>query len=87
MPAAQRAKASGEESGMYDFRGENPLNQRKRRLFMCSCNCNCQQKDEKPVATEAEQKSYLCIQCNTFKNAPTGAAPPECCGKKMQEMD
>jgi hypothetical protein len=54
---------------------------------MCSCNCNCQQKDEKPVATEAEPKSYLCHQCNTFKNAPPEAAPPECCGKKMQEMD
>ena len=54
---------------------------------MCSCNCNCQPKDEKPAATEAEAKSYVCIQCNTFKNAPTEAAPPECCGKKMQEMD
>jgi hypothetical protein len=52
---------------------------------MCSCNCNCQQKDAKPA--EAEPKSYVCIQCNTFKNAPAGAAPPECCGKKMQEMD
>ena len=41
---------------------------------MCSCNCNCQQKDEKPAATEAEKKSYLCHQCNTFKNAPSEAA-------------
>jgi len=54
---------------------------------MCSCNCNCQQKDAKPAATGADQKSYLCQQCNTFKTVPAGAAPPECCGKKMQEMD
>ena len=53
---------------------------------MCSCKCNCQ-KDEKPAAAEAEPKSYLCVQCNTFKTAPHEAAPPECCGKKMQEMD
>jgi hypothetical protein len=54
---------------------------------MCSCNCNCQQNDAKPAAAEAEPKSYICHQCNTFKNAPAEAAPPECCGKKMQEMD
>lgn len=54
---------------------------------MCSCNCNCQQKDEKPVATAGEKKSYLCSQCNTFKDAPSEAQAPECCGKKMEEMD
>jgi hypothetical protein len=54
---------------------------------MCSSSCNCQQKDAKAVAPEAEPKSYLCHQCNTFKNAPPEAAAPECCGKKMQEMD
>ena len=54
---------------------------------MGSGNCNCRQKEEKPVASGAEKKSYICYQCNTFKDAPNGAAPPECCGKKMQEMD
>lgn len=54
---------------------------------MGSCNCNYQQKDKKAVATGPEKKSYVCYQCNTFKDAPTGTAPPECCGKKMQEMD
>ena len=42
---------------------------------MCSCNCNCQQKDEKPVVSVAEKKSYLCQQCNTFKNVPSGGGP------------
>jgi hypothetical protein len=87
MPAAPRAETSGPESGGEDFKGKNPVKPRQRRLFMCSCNCNCQQKDVKPAATEAEFKSYLCHQCNTFKNAPPEAAAPECCGKKMQEMD
>ena len=54
---------------------------------MGSCNCNCQQKDGKTAASAAEKKSYICYQCNTFKDAPAGAAAPECCGKKMQEMD
>jgi hypothetical protein len=51
------------------------------------CNCSCGHKDAKPAAPEAEQKGYICQQCNTFKNAPAGAVPPECCGKKMQAMD
>ena len=42
---------------------------------MCSCNCNCQQKEEKPAATEAEKKSYICYQCNTFKDAPGESGP------------
>ena len=54
---------------------------------MCSCNCNCQQNDAKPAAAEAEKKSYLCRQCNTFKEAASEMPAPECCGKKMQEMD
>jgi hypothetical protein len=54
---------------------------------MCSCNCSCQQKDAKSAAAEGEKKSYICYQCNTFKDAPSGAVAPECCGKKMQEMD
>jgi hypothetical protein len=51
------------------------------------CNCNCQQKDAKPAATGTEKKSYLCHQCNTSKEVASGVPVPECCGKKMQEMD
>jgi hypothetical protein len=54
---------------------------------MGSCSCSSKKKEEKMVVAEAEAKSYICHQCNTFKNAPPEAAPPECCGKKMQEMD
>ena len=54
---------------------------------MCSCNCNCQQKDEKQAVPGAGKKRYLCYQCNTFKDAPSEAQAPDCCGKKMQEMD
>jgi hypothetical protein len=51
------------------------------------CNCGCQAKPEPKDNPEAGKKSYVCYQCNTFKDAPAKAAPPECCGKKMQEMD
>lgn len=51
------------------------------------CNCNCQQKDVKPAAAEVEKKSYLCVQCNTFKEVSSKMPAPECCGKKMQDMD
>jgi len=54
---------------------------------MASCSCGCQHKSEKPKASEAEKKSYICYQCNTFKDAPAAAPVPDCCGKKMQEMD
>ncbi len=49
---------------------------------MCTCGCATKKAEEKTQAEE--KKTYLCIQCNTFKVAD---APPECCGKKMNEMD
>jgi hypothetical protein len=87
MPAAQAAEASGPGSGAPDLKGENPLNTRKGRLFMGSCSCGCNAKSEKKDNPGANKKSFICYQCNTFKDAPTEAPAPECCGKKMQEMD
>ncbi|MGB8993457.1 MAG: hypothetical protein WCD80_15480 [Desulfobaccales bacterium] len=54
---------------------------------MGGCGCGCQPKAEKKAAPEADKKNYICYQCNTFKEAPAGTPVPECCGKKMQEMD
>ncbi len=54
---------------------------------MGSCSCGCQRKAEKPEAPEAEKKSYICYQCDTFKEAPARAPAPECCGQKMREME
>jgi hypothetical protein len=56
-----------------------------RRAFMCNCGCNA--KPEPKDNPGADKKSYVCSQCNTFKDASQAAPPPECCGKKMQEMD
>jgi len=53
---------------------------------MSTCSCGCQNKAAEKAA-EAEKKSYVCYQCNAFKDAPAGAQAPECCGKKMKEMD
>jgi hypothetical protein len=52
---------------------------------MCTCGCQT----EKPLEDnpQADPKSYLCVQCNTFKKVPPEAPAPECCGKKMEEMD
>ncbi len=49
----------------------------------CSCSCKGPAKPEK----SGENKSYVCAQCNTFKSVPAKESAPECCGKKMQEMD
>jgi hypothetical protein len=87
MQAAQRAGASGEESGGYDFRGGNPLNQRERRFCMGSCNCNGQQKAEKKEAPKDEKRIYICPQCNAFTATPVDRPAPECCGKKMQGLE
>jgi hypothetical protein len=54
---------------------------------MGSCSCGCQHKAATPEKAAAEKKSYICFQCNTFKEGEAGAPAPECCGKKMQEMD
>ncbi len=52
------------------------------------CNCGCQQKQSPGVSPAPEEnKNYICNQCNTFKESPAAAPPPECCGKKMQEME
>jgi hypothetical protein len=50
---------------------------------MCNCGCTAKKQEETP----AEDKSYICTQCNVFKQAPADAPAPECCGKKMAEMD
>ena len=52
---------------------------------MCSCGCNAKQ--NQPKSEVEEPKSYVCIQCNTFKTAGPSDPRPECCSKPMQEMD
>lgn len=52
---------------------------------MSGCACSCKA-PAKPAQAE-ENKTYVCIQCNTFKNAAANEPAPECCGKKMNEMD
>lgn len=56
---------------------------------MSGCSCGCKHHGaEKPApAPKFEKKSYVCYQCNAFKEAAAEAPAPECCGKKMQEMD
>jgi hypothetical protein len=54
---------------------------------MGGCSCGCKPKGAGKAAPAAEAKRYVCYQCNTAKEAPAGAPAPECCGKKMQEMD
>jgi hypothetical protein len=54
---------------------------------MCSCGCKSKKSPQATPASGGEKKSYVCYQCNTFKESPAGAPPPECCGKQMQEMD
>jgi hypothetical protein len=50
---------------------------------MCQCGCA-----SKPAATEAEETvKYYCMQCNAIKEAKAGTPKPECCGKKMSEVD
>jgi hypothetical protein len=52
---------------------------------MGGCACSCQA-PAKPAQPE-ENKTYVCIQCNTFKSVAPQEPAPECCGKKMNEMD
>ncbi len=49
----------------------------------CSCSCKGPAKPEKAE----DKKSYVCAQCNTFKSVKANEPAPECCGKKMGEMD
>jgi hypothetical protein len=50
------------------------------------CSCGCQTKNE-PQPEQQDNKSYVCIQCNTFKTVGPSEPAPDCCGKKMNEMD
>jgi hypothetical protein len=51
--------------------------------FMCKCGCS-----DKPAETKTEETAkYYCAQCNAVKEAVPGAPKPECCGKKMSEVD
>ena len=52
---------------------------------MSGCACSCKT-PVKPAQPE-ENKTYVCIQCNTFKSLSPNESAPECCGKKMNEMD
>jgi hypothetical protein len=54
---------------------------------MGGCSCSCKSKSAEKTAPAAEAKRYVCYQCNTAKEAPPEALAPECCGKKMEEMD
>ena len=54
---------------------------------MCNCGCRAKKSDNGSSAPQGGKKGYICYQCNTFKESPPAAPPPECCGKKMQEMD
>jgi len=48
---------------------------------MCSCGCA-----NKPAEAE-ESVKYYCAQCNAIKEAKPGEPRPECCGKRMSEVD
>jgi hypothetical protein len=49
----------------------------------CACSCKTPVKAAQPE----ENTTYVCIQCNTFKSLSPNEPAPECCGKKMNEMD
>jgi len=51
------------------------------------CSCGCQTKNNPPQPEQQEDKTYVCIQCNTFKSVTPSDPAPDCCGKKMNEMD
>jgi hypothetical protein len=51
------------------------------------CSCGCQTKNNPPQPEQQENKTYVCIQCNTFKSLTPNEPAPDCCGKKMNEMD
>jgi hypothetical protein len=54
---------------------------------MGNCSCSYNENCDKKASPEDRKKIYICPQCNTFTAAPSGGPDPECCGKKMQEMD
>jgi len=49
------------------------------------CTCGCTAKVPEPQGEETVK--YYCSQCNAIKDAKEGAPRPECCGKKMLEVD
>ncbi|MDD3579526.1 MAG: hypothetical protein PHW74_00740 [Desulfobacca sp.] len=49
---------------------------------MCGCGCKMAE-----VGKTEETLRYYCSQCNAFKEVKKGEPRPECCGKKMLEMD
>jgi len=49
---------------------------------MCKCGCA-----SKPAEKAEESVKYYCSQCNAVKESKEGAPKPECCGKKMSEVD
>lgn len=54
---------------------------------MCSCGCQTKEDQKAPTTPQEEKKSYICYKCNTFKDATTSEPAPECCGKRMDEVD
>ncbi len=50
---------------------------------MCDCGCRA----KKSEAEQQDAKTYVCSQCNTFKTVGSSDPAPDCCGKKMSEMD
>jgi hypothetical protein len=49
----------------------------------CACSCKTPVKPAKPE----DNKSYVCAQCNTYKSVAVTEPAPDCCGKKMNEVD
>jgi hypothetical protein len=54
---------------------------------MGNCSCTCRQNAETKEAPAAEKKVYICPHCKTFTATPSGALAPECCGKKIHELE
>jgi hypothetical protein len=51
------------------------------------CSCSCSSKGPAKPAQSEDNKTYVCSACNTFKVNGAAEAAPECCGKKMNEME
>ncbi len=41
----------------------------------------------KPKEETEDTVQFYCAQCNALKEGAKGAPKPECCGKKMQEVE
>ena len=51
---------------------------------MCSCSCQAKKAEQAPAE---EKKNYVCYTCNAVKSTGGAEPAPECCGKKMDELD